>query len=97
MEYLSLNNKLNRLINQAGLNKNVSRNSVHISLNFDPSENSSPVKLTDMAQTYMDEIGFGKQPYLGYQRQDAGHPHLLIVTIKVREDGTRTHTPKPWS
>nr|WP_026260403.1 relaxase/mobilization nuclease domain-containing protein [Segetibacter koreensis] len=85
------------MINQAGLNKNVRRNSAHISLNFDPSENSSSVKLTDMAQTYMDEIGLGKQPYLVYQRQDAGHPHLLIVTIKVREDGPWIYTPKPWS
>jgi hypothetical protein len=33
---LSLKNKLNRLLNQAALNTNVSRNSVHVSLNFDP-------------------------------------------------------------
>ena len=35
---LTLSQKLNRLLHQAALNENVTRNSVHISLNFDPSE-----------------------------------------------------------
>jgi hypothetical protein len=86
---LTLSNKLNRLLNQAALNENVTRNSVHISLNFDPSENLSPVRLGEIADTYMNKIGFGKQPYLVYQHQDAGHPHIHIVTIKVRSDGSR--------
>jgi hypothetical protein len=34
---LSFQQKLARLVNQAALNENVTRNSVHISLNFDPS------------------------------------------------------------
>ncbi len=38
MEKLLLNHKLNRLLKQAELNENVTRNSVHISLNFDPKE-----------------------------------------------------------
>ena len=39
-EQLSFSAKLNRLENQAALNENVSRKSVHISLNFDPSEST---------------------------------------------------------
>ncbi len=89
---LSLKNKLNRLLNQAALNTNVSRNSVHVSLNFDPSENYSKEKLEAIANTYMDRIGFGNQPYLVYQHHDAGHPHIHIVSIKVREDGSRIDT-----
>lgn len=89
---LSLKNKLNRLLNQAALNTNVSRNSVHVSLNFDPSENHSKEKLEAIANTYMDRIGFGNQPYLVYQHHDAGHPHIHIVSIKVREDGSRIDT-----
>ena len=38
VEQLSFNNKLNRLVRQAALNENVTRNSVHVSLNFDTSE-----------------------------------------------------------
>lgn len=82
--------RLNRLLKQVALNDNVKRNSVHISLNFDPSEKNLPVeKLVDIADTYMDKIGFGQQPYLIYQHHDAGHPHIHIVSIKVRQDGGR--------
>jgi hypothetical protein len=81
--------KLNRFLKQAALNDNVKRNSVHISLNFDPSENYSKDKLMDIANTYMKKIGFGQQPYLVYQHHDSGHPHIHITSIKVREDGSR--------
>ncbi len=89
VEDLSLNNKLNRLLNQNELNENVTQTSVHISLNFDPSEKLPNARLAEIANTYMNKIGFGKQPYLVYQHQDAGHPHIHIVTIKVRADGSR--------
>jgi hypothetical protein len=86
---LTLSNKLNRLLHQAALNENVTRKSVHISLNFDPSEKDlSPARLTEIAHTYMDKIGFGDQPSLVYQHHDAGHPHIHIVTLKVRADGS---------
>lgn len=89
---LSFKNKLNRLLNQAALNTNVSRNSVHVSLNFDPSESYSKEKLEAIAESYMQRIGFGNQPYLVYQHNDAGHPHIHIISIKVREDGSRIDT-----
>ncbi|MDR6845608.1 relaxase/mobilization nuclease domain-containing protein [Flavobacterium granuli] len=82
--------KLNFLQKQLELNENVTRNSVHISLNFDPSETGlSKEKLTEIAKLYMTKIGFGSQPYLVYQHHDAGHPHIHIVSIKVKADGKR--------
>ncbi|GAA4429779.1 conjugal transfer protein MobB [Pontibacter saemangeumensis] len=92
VEDLTLLNKLNRLLHQVALNENVTRNSVHISLNFDPSENHSHERLREIAATYMQRIGFGDQPYLVYQHHDAGHPHIHIITIKVRADGSRIDT-----
>lgn len=90
---LTLSNKLNRLLNQAALNENVTRNSVHISLNFDPSEKHlSHVQLCEIANAYMTKIGFAGQPYLVYQHHDAGHPHIHLVTVKVRPDGSRIDT-----
>ncbi len=89
VEQLSFTNKLNRLKNQAALNENVSRNSVHVSLNFDPLEKLSNETLQGIADTYMQQIGFGEQPYLVYQHFDAGHPHIHIVSVKVRADGSR--------
>jgi len=82
--------KLNRLEKQCRLNENVKRNTVHISLNFDPSEANLPKeKLLEIAENYMDKIGFGNQPYLIYQHHDAGHPHIHITTINVQENGKR--------
>lgn len=87
---MSLTMKLNRLLKQAEMNENCKRNSVHISLNFDPSESHlSREKLMEIAHDYMEKIGFGKQPYLVYQHHDAGHPHIHIVSVKVRADGSR--------
>jgi len=88
-DQLSFSNKLNRLLKQASLNENVKRNSIHISLNFDPSEKISVETLQAIAKTYMDKIGFGEQPYLVYEHNDAGHPHIHIVSIKVKADGKR--------
>ena len=91
-EKLSFNQKLNRLLKQVELNENVSRNSVHVSLNFDPSEKICAEQLKEISDTYMQKIGFGEQPYLVYQHFDAGHPHIHIVSIKVRADGSRIDT-----
>lgn len=87
---MSMGFKLNMLLKQLELNENVTRNSVHISLNFDPSEKElSKEKLMEIATIYMTKIGFGAQPYLVYQHHDAGHPHIHIVSIKVKSDGRR--------
>jgi hypothetical protein len=90
IENLSPDFRLNFLLKQLELNENVKRNSVHISLNFDPSEKDfSSEKLMGIASEYMTKIGFGLQPYLVYQHHDAGHPHIHIISIKVRSDGKR--------
>ncbi|WP_277014987.1 relaxase/mobilization nuclease domain-containing protein [Flavobacterium lindanitolerans] len=89
-EKLSQKTKLSILERQLALNANVSRNSVHVSLNFDPSENNlDQEKLVAIANRYMQGIGFANQPYLIYQHHDAGHPHIHIVSIKVKADGKR--------
>ncbi|RKR05143.1 relaxase/mobilization nuclease-like protein [Flavobacterium sp. 90] len=90
VDQMSLDFKLKLLLKQLELNENVTRNSVHISLNFDPSETGlSKEKLIEIASIYMAKIGFGLQPYLVYQHHDAGHPHIHIVSIKVQSNGKR--------
>lgn len=64
VDKMTTTTKLNGFLKQLELNENVKRNSVHISLNFDPSENHSKEKLMEIAATYMEKIGFGNQPYL---------------------------------
>ncbi|TRX30907.1 relaxase [Flavobacterium sp. ZT3R18] len=81
--------KLNLFLKRLELNENVKCNTLHISLNFDPSENHSKEKLIAIADAYMEKIGFGEQPYLVYQHHDAGHPHLHMVSINIERDGKR--------
>lgn len=89
-DQLSNSVKINLLLRQLELNENVKRGSVHISLNFHPSEKDlDSEKLMNIASSYMTGIGFEGQPYLVYQHFDAGHPHIHIVSVKVRSDGKR--------
>jgi hypothetical protein len=67
-------------------------NTLHISLNFDPSENLKKETLISIAKMYMDKIGFANQPYLVYQHDDAGHPHIHILTTNIQDDGKRIDT-----
>jgi hypothetical protein len=86
---LTFMEKLNRFRKLISLNPKVRTNTLHISLNFDPSENLSPQALCKIASTYMQGIGFDHQPYLVYQHYDAGHPHVHIVTTNVQASGKR--------
>ncbi|MFD0830817.1 relaxase/mobilization nuclease domain-containing protein [Mucilaginibacter boryungensis] len=88
-DQLSFNQKLKRFEKQAALNENTKVNCVHISLNFDPSERLPEDKLKRIAADYMDLIAFGDQPYLVYRHDDAGHPHIHIITTNIRYDGSR--------
>ena len=74
------------------LNERAQTKTLHISLNFDPSEKLSAHKLVKIANCYMDKIGFGEQPFLVYKHNDAGHPHVHLVTTTIRDDGSRINT-----
>lgn len=74
------------------LNRRTKTNAVHISLNFAPGEKLSEEKLNTISQSYLDKIGFGNQPYLIYQHQDAGHPHVHLVTVNIDREGKRIET-----
>ncbi|MFV8341059.1 relaxase/mobilization nuclease domain-containing protein [Flavobacterium sp. XS2P39] len=84
--------KLNHFMKRIELNDKVKSNSIHISLNFAPSESHSEEKMMAIAHSYMEKIGFGKQPYLVYQHHDAGHPHLHVVTTNIERDGKCIYT-----
>ncbi len=90
---LNFYQKLNRFQDLISLNqRSVKSNTLHISLNFDPSENLSKSKLGAIATSYMNKIGFGNQPYLVYEHIDSGHPHIHIVTTNIKSDGARIDT-----
>lgn len=91
-DQMNFYDKLNRFSRLINLNDRATTNSLHISLNFDSTENVSQQELSRIAQAYMQKIGFGEQPFLVYQHLDAGHPHLHVVTTNIRKDGSRINT-----
>ena len=84
--------KLSPLKMRDELNTRATTKTLHVSLNFDPSENLSEEKLRNIADTYLEKIGFGNQPYLVYKHHDAGHPHIHIVSTAINADGSRINT-----
>jgi hypothetical protein len=88
-DHLNFYEKLKRFEDLIALNKRATTNTLHVSLNFDPSEKLDKQKLSEIATVYMQKIGFGNQPFLVYHHRDAGHPHIHIVTTNIRKDGTR--------
>jgi len=88
-DQLGFTDRIKTLEKLIALNEATKVNSVHISLNFDPSEKIPVEKLRGIADAYMEKIGFGDQPYLVYQHHDSGHPHIHVVTTNIGRSGNR--------
>jgi len=91
---LNIYDKLKRFEDLMALNESADTKVIHISLNFHPSEKE---RLTgdffiQLADEYMEKMGFGNQPYLVYQHFDAGHPHVHVLSTLIKEDGRRIPT-----
>ena len=56
---------------------------VHISINPHPEDVLSDQQLTDIAQEYMQKLGYGNQPYLVYKHEDIDRHHIHIVGLRV--------------
>lgn len=89
---LNFYSKLQRFEKLTELNKRAVTNTIHISLNFALNERLGREKLVEIADVYMQKIGFGEQPYLVYRHLDAGHPHIHIVTTNIQANGKRIST-----
>ncbi len=84
--------KLNGFERNNILNDWATTKTLHVSLNFDPLEKIVDDKLLKIAELYMKKIGFGEQPFIVYKHEDAGHPHIHIVSTTIKENGSRINT-----
>lgn len=89
IQTLSFDEKLFRLTDLAARNHRTKTNTVHLSLNFDLSEHIPTPTLCEIAQSYMERIGFGEQPFLVYKHFDAGHDHIHVLTTNINSSGNR--------
>lgn len=70
-------------------NKRTEKPILHISLNPHPDDKLSDNQLSDIAQEYMEKMGYGDQPYLVYKHEDIDRHHLHIVSVRVDENGKK--------
>lgn len=61
----------------------------HISLNPDPEDKVRDEQFTEMAQEYMERMGYGNQPYIVFKHTDIDRTHIHIVSTCVGIDGKK--------
>ncbi|QQL49887.1 relaxase/mobilization nuclease domain-containing protein [Mucilaginibacter ginkgonis] len=86
---LTFRDKLERLTGLAERNQRTRTNTFHASLNFNLAEHLEKEVLLDIAQVYMQKLGFEDQPFLIYKHNDAAHPHIHILSTNIKADGQR--------
>ena len=69
-------------------NKRTEKPVIHISLNPNPKDKVTDENFIEMAQKYMDELGFGEQPYIVFKHTDIEREHIHIVSVRVKADGS---------
>lgn len=70
-------------------NRNTEKHTLHISLNPDPKDKVSDDRYRDMAEAYMQEMGYGQQPYVVFKHTDIDRSHIHIVSVCVDEQGKK--------
>jgi hypothetical protein len=70
-------------------NRNTEKHTLHISLNPDPKDKVSDEKYKEIAEQYMNEMGYGDQPFIVFKHTDIDRSHIHIVSVCVDEDGKK--------
>jgi len=70
-------------------NRNTEKPSLHISLNPDPADTVDNSKYIAIAQDYMNEMGYGQQPYIVFKHTDIERTHIHIVSTNVDRLGKK--------
>jgi hypothetical protein len=74
--YLAKNNRTEKIV-------------FHASLNPDPKDKLSDERLSEIAQSYMEKLGYGNQTYIVFKHTDIDRTHVHIVSLRVDEDGKK--------
>ena len=62
---------------------------IHISLNPHPDDRLTDMEMANIAQAYMERLGYGNQPYVIVKHEDIDRHHVHIVSVNVDEKGKR--------
>ena len=62
---------------------------LHVSLNPHPDDRLTDIEQENIAREYMEEMGYGSQPYMVFKHEDIDRHHVHIVSVNVDEKGKR--------
>ena len=71
------------------VNRNTEKPVLHISINPDPKDIVSDDKFIQIAEEYMQHIGYGLQPFVVFKHTDLDRTHIHIVSICVDAEGRK--------
>lgn len=67
---------------------------IHISLNPHPDDRLTDDGLADIGREYLQQMGYGAQPYLIFKHSDIGREHIHIVSLQVDSEGKKINDSK---
>ena len=70
-------------------NRRTTNTVFHASLNPSPEDRLTDDQLRDIAQEYMERMGYDNQPYIVFKQKDIDRQHLHIVSLRVDEKGRK--------
>ena len=70
-------------------NRRTTNTVFHASLNPSPEDRLTDDQLRDIAQEYMERMGYGNQPYIVFKHKDIDRQHLHVVSLRVDEKGRK--------
>jgi len=70
------------------MNPRLKRNTYHTSLNFAVGEKISNQEMQQIAEEYLNKMGFDSNLHIIFRHHDSNHPHCHILALRNRFDGT---------
>ena len=67
---------------------------IHISLNPHPDDKLTDDVLADIGREYLQQMGYGAQPYLIFKHSDIEREHIHIVSLQVDSEGKKINDSK---
>lgn len=70
-------------------NRRTTNTVFHASLNPSPEDRLTDDQLRDIAQEYMERMGYGNQPYIVFKHKNIDRKHLHLVSLRIDENGRK--------
>lgn len=70
-------------------NRRTANTVFHVSLNPSPEDKLTDEQLREIANEYMQKMGYGNQPYIVFKHTDIDREHLHVVSLRIDENGRK--------